>query len=167
MTLRHATITDLPIVNYWDQQQHVVDSDPNDDWNWETELHRTPVWREQLIAELDGKPIGFIQIIDPLKEETNYWGDVQPNLRALDIWIGEKENLGKGYGTAMMSLALKRCFDGTNVEPVIVDPLEANARAHKFYEKFGFRFIEKRAFSKDVCRVFRLERSEWICHQRL
>ena len=48
--LRHATIEDIQIINYWDNQQHVIDSDPDDDWNWEYELIRTPAWREQLIA---------------------------------------------------------------------------------------------------------------------
>lgn len=162
LTLRNATIADLSILNYWDEQQHVVDSDPNDDWDWEKELLRTPAWRQQLIAELDGKPIGFIQIIDPFREETRYWDDVQPNLRAIDIWIGERENLGKGYGSTMMNLALALCFADANVKAVLIDPLETNVRAHKFYEKLGFRFVEKRMFGKDECRVYRLDRHDWI-----
>ena len=67
--LRNAVINDLSLLNYWDEQEHVIASDPNDDWNWEEELLKNPEWREQLIAELDGRPIGFIQIIDPYKEE--------------------------------------------------------------------------------------------------
>ena len=51
-----------------------------------------------------------IQIIDPALEESHYWGDVPENLRAIDIWIGEETDLGKGYGTQMMQLALARCF---------------------------------------------------------
>ena len=159
--LRDATIEDLPILNYWDEQQHVVDSDPNDDWNWEMELQRKPEWREQLIAELNGKPIGFIQIIDPLREDTKYWGDVEPNLRAIDIWIGESVNLGKGYGTIMMNLALERCFANANITGVLIDPLEGNVGAHKFYEKLGFRFFGNRIFGQDECRVYRLERRDW------
>jgi aminoglycoside 6'-N-acetyltransferase len=123
---------------------------------------RQPDWREQLIAEVNGVPIGFIQIIDPQREQSKYWGEVPPNLRAVDIWIGEKENLGKGFGTIMMKLALKKCFSDDNVTAVILDPLETNTRAHKFYEKLGFRFIEKRTFGEDVCFVYRLEKKEWI-----
>lgn len=162
MTLRHATIKDLEILTYWDLQQHVVASDPNDDWNWQTELQRTPEWREQLIAEVDGKPVGFIQIIDPLKEDAKYWGDVAPDTRAIDIWIGEKENLGKGYGSVMMNLALGRCFTDSNIKAVLIDPLEANERAHKFYEKLGFKFVEMRVFGSDICRVYRLDRQDWM-----
>jgi aminoglycoside 6'-N-acetyltransferase len=115
-----------------------------------------------LIAELDGVPIGFIQIIDPEREESKYWGDVSPNLRAVDIWIGEKENLGKGYGKIMMQLALKRCFSDDRVLAVIIDPLETNTGAHKFYEKLGFKFVEKKSFGEDVCFVYRLEKRDWM-----
>jgi aminoglycoside 6'-N-acetyltransferase len=44
---------------------------------------------------------------------------------------------------------------------VLVDPLTTNARPHRFYERLGFRFVEKRWFGEDECAVYRLERSEW------
>jgi aminoglycoside 6'-N-acetyltransferase len=106
--LRSAAIRDLETLLHWDEQDHVRTCDPNDDWNWQMELTRHPPWREQLIFEVDGHPIGFVQIIDPGEEESNYWGSVPANLRAIDIWIGNQENLGKGYGTIMMKLALQR-----------------------------------------------------------
>lgn len=60
LRLRPATIKDLPLLLYWDEQPHAVASDPNNDWNWAEELHRKPEWREQLVADLDGRPIGFV-----------------------------------------------------------------------------------------------------------
>lgn len=152
---------DLPVLSYWDQQQHNIDSDPNDDWNWEAELTYEPVWREQLMAELDGRPIGFVQIIDPAEEDSHYWGEVEPNLLAIDIWIGEKEDLGKGYGTVMMNLAIDRCFQKPEVTAILIDPLESNVRAIKFYQKLGFEFVEKRRFGEDDCHVYRLPRKSW------
>jgi hypothetical protein len=65
MKLRPATPADLELLRRWDEQAHVIASDPNDDWGWETELGRSPDWREQLIAEVDGRSVGFVQIIDP------------------------------------------------------------------------------------------------------
>jgi aminoglycoside 6'-N-acetyltransferase len=158
---RAATIDDLDLLRYWDEQPHTVASDPNDDWGWEIELLRAPEWREQLIAELDGRPIGFVQIIDPLLEDGHYWGEVPPNLRAIDIWIGEAGNLGKGYGTEMMRQAIDRCFALTEVTAIIIDPLASNARARKFYEKLGFSFVENRTFDEDFCAVYKLDRSAW------
>ncbi len=160
--LRPADIADLALLRHWDEQPHVLESDPNDDWEWETELLRTPDWREQLIAELDGRPIGFVQIIDPAREESHYWGDVPDNLRAIDIWIGEAEDTGKGYGSEMMRLALRRCFADPAVEAVLIDPLASNTAAHRFYERLGFRFVERRQFGEDDTFVYRLERAGFI-----
>ena len=65
VNLRPATLTDVDLLRHWDEQPHVLASDPNDDWAWEVELGRRPDWREQLIAEVDGRPVGFVQIVDP------------------------------------------------------------------------------------------------------
>jgi len=159
--LRPAAIADLALLRHWDEQPHVVESDPNDDWEWETELLRNPDWREQLVAESDGRPIGFVQIIDPAREETHYWGDVPENLRAIDIWIGEMEDTGKGYGSEMMRLALRRCFADPAVEAVLIDPLASNTAAHRFYERLGFRFVERRQFGEDDTFVYRLGRADF------
>lgn len=161
MNLRIATLADLALLQHWDRQAHVVASDPNDDWNWKVELVRTPNWREQLIAEIEGRPIGFIQIIDPAQEDSHYWGDVAANIRAIDIWIGEESDLGKGYGTKMMQLALTRCFADPVVTAVLIDPLASNTRAHRFYERLGFKFVERRRFGNDDCLVYRLNRADW------
>ena len=55
----------------WDEEPAVVDSDPSDDWGWETELLRSPPWREHLIADVGGRAIGFVQIIDPALEDSH------------------------------------------------------------------------------------------------
>jgi aminoglycoside 6'-N-acetyltransferase len=161
MNLRHATPADLDLLQHWDEQAHVIASDPNDDWHWEVELERSPDWREQLIAEIEGRPIGFIQIIDPAREDSHYWGDIATNLRAIDIWIGEEADLGKGYGTKMMRLALARCFADPAVTAVLIDPLVSNTRAHRFYERLGFKQIDRRQFGDDECFVYRLNREDW------
>lgn len=158
--LRTASRNDLELVKYWDTKQHVIDCDPDDLWNWELELNRNPSWREQLIAELDGEPIGFIQIIDPFLEESHYWGNIEMRKRAIDIWIGEKGNLNKGYGTVMMELAIQRCFQNPIVDGILVDPLKSNTKAHRFYERLGFEFIEERQFEESICLVYELKRKK-------
>ncbi len=161
MHLRPATPEDLELLRYWDEQPHVVESDPNDDWDWEHERFRNPDWRDQLIAEVDGQPIGFIQINDPAREDSHYWGDCPDDLRAIDIWIGEESALGQGFGTRMMHLTIERCFDEPNVRGIILDPLVSNTRARRFYERLGFQFVENRQFGEDLCAVYRLDRDDW------
>ena len=160
--LRPATRTDLTLLRSWDEQEHVRAADPNGDWRWEQELGRELDWREQLIAELDGEPIGFIEIIDPALEEQRYWGEVPDNLRALDIWIGVADKLGQGHGSAMIRLALARCFAPPAVQAVLVDPLQNNIRAHNFYERLGFVFQNHRRFGLDDCSVYQLTRERYL-----
>jgi aminoglycoside 6'-N-acetyltransferase len=162
MILRPATIADLALLRYWDRQPHVVAATGDDgEHEWEIELPRNVPWREFLIAEDEGRPIGMLQIIDPALEETHYWGETEPDLRAIDIWIGEEADLGRGYGTQMMRLVLDRCFAEPQVTAVLVDPLASNERAHRFYERLGFRPVGRRIFGADDCLVYRLERHDW------
>lgn len=162
MRLRPAEPSDRPLLEHWDRQPHVAAGAGVDGpWDWAHELPRRPDWRELLIAEVNGRPIGVLQIIDPKREETRYWGEVPPNLRAIDIWIGEAADLGRGLGTEMMRQALERCFADPEVTAVLIDPLESNTRAHRFYERCGFRAVERRRFGNDDCVVFRLERAGW------
>ena len=160
--LRDALPKDLTLLQHWDKQEHNISSDPNDDWNWELELHRKVPWREQLIAELNGRAIGFVQIIDPALEESKYWGEVGQGFKAIDIWIGDANDLGKGYGTIIMQWVLNRCFATPGVNAILIDPLESNTRAHRFYERLGFQFLEKRKFIEDNCFVYSLNREAWI-----
>jgi aminoglycoside 6'-N-acetyltransferase len=157
--LRSAIFADLAVLRHWDKQPHILAAKGDEDWAWETELQKRPDWREQLIAEVDARPVGFVEIIDPAREESHYWGDVPPNLRAIDIWIGEAGDLGKGYGASMMRLAIARCFANPAVLAILVDPLATNTRAHRFYERLGFRCVERRRFGQDDCFVYRLDRA--------
>lgn len=161
LTLRKAIPADASILRHWDELPHVRESGHDDDWNWDIELARDPEWRELLIAELNGKPIGFMQVIDPLIEDTHYWGDCAPDLRAIDIWIGEKDELGKGYGTLMMRQAFEICFKDSAVKAILIDPLVSNILAHRFYERLGFKFVEERTFEEDHCYIYQLTIEDW------
>jgi aminoglycoside 6'-N-acetyltransferase len=161
LTLRPATPADETLLLAWQREPHVLAAGAGGDWGWAAELPRQLDWREQLIGELDGRPFAFVQIIDPAREESHYWGDCGPQLRAIDIWIGPAELLGRGWGTQLMQRALARCFADATVAAVIIDPLFSNRRARRFYERLGFRFVERRMFDDDDTAVYRLTRADW------
>ena len=81
-------------------------------------------------------------------------------LRLIDVWIGEPSDLGGAYGTVVVRLALETCFADPSVTAVLVDPLASNTRAHQFYERLGFRLVERRQFGDD-CLVYRLARADF------
>ena len=159
VTLRPATLADAALLQRWDRAPHVIAAKGNDDWQWETELAIERDWREQFIAEIAGHPIGFLQIMDP-EREGQYWGCIEAGHRAIDIWIGERDYLNRGYGTQMMELAIERAFADPTVHTILIDPLEANRAAHRFYERLGFEYVVNRRFGDDRCCVYRLSRPD-------
>src|SRR5207244_98257 len=128
---------------------------------WADELLAQSDVNQYFIAELGGRPIGAMEIVDPHREPTHYWGEIEPDLRAIDIWIGPADALGKGYGEQMMHLACRHCFAEPAVKAIVIDPLASNTRAIKFYERLGFRAVERRLFADDDCLVHRLTREDW------
>ncbi len=170
IVLRPATLADVPLLERWDRQPHVIAAITDnpavetafEDANWPDELAAQNERSEYRIAELKGRPIGVMQLIDPHLEATHYWGEIQPNLRALDIWIGEPDCLGKGYGETMMRLAFQRCFADPKVTAIVIDPLTSNTRAHKFYRRLGFKPLGRRMFDEDDCLVHELTREKWL-----
>ena len=157
--LREVTWGDKDMLARWDRKPHVIAATNNEHGiDWDVELAGDDPWSEWFIAEADGRPIGVMQIIDPALEETHYWGECAPNLRALDIWIGEEGDLGRGYGTVMMHLAIEACFRNPAVTAILIDPLASNTRAHRFYRRLGFVDEGERMFDEDRCLVMRLDR---------
>jgi aminoglycoside 6'-N-acetyltransferase len=162
IALRPATLADLALLRRWDRDPDVAAATGDDgEYEWETELPRAVAWRELLIAEAGGRPVGMLQIIVPAEEETHYWGDAPPGLRAIDIWIGDAADRGRGLGTAIMRAALEHCFADASVAAVLIDPLARNTRARRFYERLGFRAVGPRRFGSDDCMVYRLDRDAW------
>lgn len=170
VTLRRATVGDAALLARWDRQPHViacVTDDPQADTAfagavWEDEIAASTDDSFYLIAQVGDRPIGALQVIDPHSEPTHYWGEIAPNLRALDIWIGEPDALGQGFGTAMMTQAIDACFADPAVTAIVIDPLNSNTDAHRFYGRLGFRPVERLLFnSEDDCLVMRLDRADW------
>lgn len=120
--LRPATLADIATLRAWDREPHVIACSSDlpglevafDGIDWPTELAEMSEVSFYRIAEVvqDGawRSIGALQVIDPHLEPTHYWGAIEPNLRAIDIWIGPPDALNKGYGTQMMSQAIDAAF---------------------------------------------------------
>jgi aminoglycoside 6'-N-acetyltransferase len=158
--LRAATIDDSYLLKNWDLDEAAEYWGGDDDsYDWDYELPRNVDWREFLIAEVDAVPIGMIVLIDALREESHYWGqDVPADSWAIDIWIGDQEHRSKGYGALMMQQALQRCFVNHGASLVLIDPLQSNHRAIKFYRRVGFTDVGPRQFENDDCLVMSMTR---------
>jgi aminoglycoside 6'-N-acetyltransferase len=146
----------------WDLDDVVGDSGGEDDnYDWDYQLSRSVSWREFLIAEVDGFPIGAVVLIDTLDEESHYWGEDSPeDSWAIDIWIGSAGYRSRGFGTEMMKQALARCFEVHGASQVLIDPLQSNIRAIAFYRRLGFQDVGPKRFGEDDCLVMSIKRAE-------
>lgn len=174
LALRPATAADVPMLVEWSLRPHVIQATSDDPaasaaWegaDWAEEVAKREVLGadvyEILVAEVDGHPIGMVALQDAHREPTHYWGDVEPGVRALDIWIGEPDLLGQGHGTEMMSQAIARCFADPATDAIVIDPLASNTAAIRFYHRLGFVDVGERYFGDDddadLCLVMRLDR---------
>lgn len=78
---------------------------------------------------LEGAPIGFIQYY--IQDERTI---------GLDMWIGEKANRSRGYGSkALGQMAVLIHARHPGVSTLFIDPEAENIRAVKCYEKAGFQ----------------------------
>ena len=160
--LRPMRADDVALIETWDADPAVraaLDGPAMDWWDWEAELERDVPWRELLIAEDDGRPIGFVQLTDAHDEETHYWGDVEPGTWALDIWLGSGADRGRGLDRRMMDDATERCFERHGATTILIDPLATNTQAIGFYERYGFSAVGERHFDDSLCLVMRLDRT--------
>lgn len=168
--LRPATLADVATLERWNRQPHVIACSSDrpdlevafDGINWCDELADDANGIDTFIAEADGRPVGVLQVCDPHSEPSHYWGEIEPGLRAIDIWIGEPDALNRGFGTAMMTQALNDAFAESVVDAVVIDPLTSNTDAHRFYRRLGFQPEGRRVFNdEDDCLVHRLSRADW------
>ena len=160
--LRPMKVDDVGLLARWDDDSDVAAAlgGRGAGWyDWPVELVRDVPWRELLIAEEDGRPIGFVQLIHASEEESHYWVDVKPGTWALDIWIGSPGDRGRGLGAQAMRAAVARVFEQPGADTVVIDPKVSNRRAIAFYERLGFERVGEREFDGDSCLVMRLLRT--------
>jgi aminoglycoside 6'-N-acetyltransferase len=117
---------------------------------------------EALIAEIDGRAIGVLQLAACGVGDEGYWDAIAPpGAWAIDIWIGSAEQRGHGYGTEMMRQAADRCFTVHGASELWIDPLVSNTRAIRFYQRLGWEFVAEHRFEGDgdeLCAIHRLAR---------
>lgn len=141
--LRKMTVEDTDQVIRWRNAPHVM----------ERFLFRTPLTKEMHLNWMKEK-IGSGQVEQFIiceKEKDRgigcfYFRDIdrEHHTAELGIFIGEKEELGKGYGTEAVQIGVKYGFENMKLEKIILRVLNDNEAAKRNYEKNGFKVIENR-----------------------
>ncbi len=93
------------------------------------------------IIVIDDREVGYINYYnrakfappEPLCDDPN-------SVMGFDLFIGEEDYLGKGYGTEVVKKFSDKLFAPEGVKKIILDPFVDNKRAIRCYEKAGFSF---------------------------
>lgn len=127
---------------------------------WLTEDHIKPVWQEPedeaefnekflvklpqrgvkpFIITSNDEPLGYIQYYNAHSIGNGWWENEPLGTYGIDLLIGEKTQVGKGVGPAIIkeftTFILRQ---EPNVTSIIIDPEPTNLRAIKAFEKAGF-----------------------------
>jgi aminoglycoside 6'-N-acetyltransferase len=149
----------------WSENQHVKEVwfiegyEPAD---YITQKIRGNGYDYPFIIYLDDNPIGFIQCCDLFSYKTiaenpsGLFTDEEKGTYCIDLFIGEKEYLNKGYGTQIVKLFSELLFDRFTARKILIDPASTNKRAIRCYEKAGFQFVGKKFDGVTNCTVMML-----------
>ena len=76
------------------------------------------------------------------------------NFKEIVLWLLRLRRRFRVTGASMFPLL-------SEGDEVLIDPLSSNTDAIRFYQRLGFRFLERRWFGDDLTDVHVLSRSKW------
>lgn len=98
---------------------------------------------EPMIAELDGRPVAYVQTYDPHMEDDHPYQDQPFGTLGIDISIGEAQDINKGLGAEILTKLAALLFE-EGAPRLIIDPHPDNKRAIRAYENAGFIAFDTR-----------------------
>jgi len=103
------------------------------------------VVREFIIRERDDSKEQYTIVLKNDNKQIGrvYIAKIDRNHDSLDItriYIGDKNNIGKGYGKEAMILLLQYCFNTLKMERVTIDHYPNNYKASNLYLSLGFQY---------------------------
>lgn len=137
--LRALALGDLPQIARWLAQPHVAA-------RWDPPHVALPA----IVQDIDspdtspfviiahGRPVGYLQIY--AATGTAFWAghDLPRETFGLDLFIGDPAALGRGHGSACLSLAASHLLGLPGVARVQGDPAPDNKASLRAFEKAGF-----------------------------
>ncbi len=142
-------LTDLAYTTFWDAFAHHPKNAPDDLNHYMRQAFSLDQITAELadensiflIAEIDGKPAGYAKLIIGAIDE----GIIAERPIELNRLYSHQEYLGRGVGQNLMN----DCFDlaqNRGHDVMWLGVWEYNPRAHRFYEKNGFRVVGRHTF---------------------
>lgn len=157
LTLRPMAEADLALVSAWLARPHVA--------RWWLEDPAQAAVRQRylpaitgadpthlLVAELDGRPIGFAQWYrwDDESESDRAAVSAEPGDVGIDYAIGEPDACGHGIGTRLIAALIDEVRRHHPGAALLSDPEQANVASCRVLEKNGFRLVDVRRIESEL-----------------
>ncbi len=144
LTFRPLAPADLAMLHDWLSRPHVSQWWGPAPTRAQVDAEYLPLTRRDAttkgyIALLGNRPLGFIQSYVVAGSGEGWWpGESDPGARGIDQFLANAEDLGKGFGSAMVRAFVDVLFSDASVSKVQTDPAPANERAIRSYLRAGF-----------------------------
>lgn len=145
--LRRMTEEDTDLIVRWRNQDFVRENfiyqkpfTREGHLGWIETMIKTGRVIQFVICASEGKPVGsvYLRDIDRVHRKAEY-----------GIFIGEREALGRGYGTEAAKLMIRYSFEELGLHKLMLRVLSDNDRARKSYERAGF--VQEAYLCDEVC----------------
>ena len=145
-------LEDLPLMNIWLNQSFVKEWYGRDDDSSLEAIEKKYLPRINgdqstycYIVYYENTPVSFIQTYK-VSDEPDYAKHLDMDvegLASIDLFIGNEDFMGKGFGSLMMKKFLRDIvLKMDDVRGCIIGPDPKNIRAIKSYEKVGFKYLK-------------------------
>lgn len=138
MKIRKFIPEDFNILRIWLKQDYIRKYwGAPQEWINEISENIDADWVKYFIVECY-KPIGFLQYYETDKAPEGNWSKEPPGTVGIDYLIGDKEYLGKGYGSRMIKLFVEYIRSLNKYDFIIADPVKENVASIKVLLNNGF-----------------------------
>lgn len=93
---------------------------------------------EPMIVELDGRPVGYVQIYELTEHAAEFGLDDSRGTWSLDLFVGEPELHGSGLGRRILRSVADYLLHDRGARDVVIMPYPENERAVRSYTAAGF-----------------------------
>lgn len=173
ISFRKLTIDDLLLMQRWLNQSFVhefYDKDKENTLDEITKRYGPKIKGEQptncYLVLYDNQSVAYIQ-----SYKVNDWPEFGDYVKcndetaSVDLFIGDENFMGKGFGSLMLIKFLKeKVFSGNQFTSCIIGPEPENKRAIRAYEKVGFKYQKtiKIPTSKETTYIMELKREDLL-----
>ena len=149
ISFRPVTRADLPLLAEWLARPHWREwwGEAETELGYIRDMIEGRDTTEPYLFELDGTPLGYIQMwriadnrFEPWLTEAPWLAELPDEAVGVDLSLADTARLSQGIGSAVLRAFVTRLRErGHHV--IIIDPDPANLRAVRAYKKAGFRPI--------------------------